>query len=137
MRREIKFRGKRRSNAEWVYGLPEYTSGGSIGRIEGWTEDGDDSIGSFFTVEVVDESIGQFTGLKDKNGKEIYEGDILKLDYPINYGFAGFGSLLITVIIEFNDGCFWFTGEGYTDCNWHFYNDYEVIGNRYENPELL
>jgi uncharacterized phage protein (TIGR01671 family) len=79
----------------------------------------------------------QFTGLHDKNGKEIYEGDIMKLQYPLNYGYAGIHNKEILVTISFDSGCFWFTGDGYTDCNWHFYNEYEVIGNIYENPELL
>jgi uncharacterized phage protein (TIGR01671 family) len=79
----------------------------------------------------------QFTGLHDKNGKEIYEGDILKLQYPVNYGFAGKYNHEIIVTILFDNGSFWFKGDGYTDCNWHFYNEYEVIGNIYENPELL
>jgi uncharacterized phage protein (TIGR01671 family) len=79
----------------------------------------------------------EFTGLLDKNGKEIYEGDILELQYPLNYGFAGIHNKEITVTISFESGCFWFTGDGYTDCNWHFYNEYEVIGNIYENESLL
>lgn len=79
----------------------------------------------------------QFTGLHDKNGKEIYEGDILKLQYPINYGFAGIHDEEIIVTISFEDGCYWFSGCGYTDCNWHFYSNYEVIGNIFENEELI
>ena len=82
----------------------------------------------------------QFTGLKDKNGKEIYEGDVLSLDYPIKDAFGDDNSSIrIKVFIEFQGGSFWFSGEGYTDCNWHFYNeiDREIIGNIYENPELL
>jgi uncharacterized phage protein (TIGR01671 family) len=79
----------------------------------------------------------QFTGLLDKNGKEIYEGDVMKLQYPLNYGFAGIHNKEIIVTVSFESGAFWFEGEGYTDCNWHFYNEYEVIGNIYQNKELL
>lgn len=81
----------------------------------------------------------QFTGLKDKKGKEIYEDDILKLQYPVNYGFGGIHSKEIIVTISFEGAAFWFTGGGFTDCNWHFYNaeDREVIGNIYQHPELL
>ena len=82
----------------------------------------------------------QFTGLYDKNGREIYEGDILRLNYKYRGGDDEDLSIRpIIVQIDFHGGSFWFTGDGYTDCNWHFYNalDRKVIGNIYENPRLL
>ncbi len=92
--------------------------------------------------EIEDISIMQYTGLKDKNGKEIYEGDILQFGYPTTSKYDPDDDtyrLPIKVIISFHGGAFWFTGEGYTDCNWHFYNaEYrEVIGNIYTNPDLI
>lgn len=81
--------------------------------------------------------IMQFIGLKDKNDKEIYEGDILKLKYPLRRRFDEDDNFVeINVSISFDSGCFWFEGDGYTDCCWHFYSEYEIIGNIYENPEL-
>jgi uncharacterized phage protein (TIGR01671 family) len=86
------------------------------------------------------QSIMQFTGLKDKNKMDIYEGDILDFKYPLATADEDDDqdNLLLRVVIDFHDGAFWFNGGGYTDCNWHFYNseDRELIGNIYENPEL-
>lgn len=76
--------------------------------------------------------IMQFTGLHDKNGKEIYEGDILKLHQPMYTGRSG-------GYIEFSEplGAFVIKMPGAVFMNWENKKFYEVIGNIYENPELL
>ena len=65
---------------------------------------------------------GEFTGLKDKNGKEIYEGDVLTGDYQIIFDDSAFSANI--------NQCFYHLDE-------YFLKDKEIIGNIYENPELL
>jgi hypothetical protein len=102
--REIKFRVKN-IKGEWAYfHVPD-----ALGVI------------SHFAEEYDWKTMTQLTGLKDKNGKEIYEGDIL--DFENGY----------KDVIEFFNGCFKLQQSGYMDNMEHG----KVIGNIYENPELL
>lgn len=122
--REIKFRGKTVSTKEWFYGdlVHNAFSGHRIFPVG-------IQIPGCYPDEVIAETVGQFTGLHDKNGKEIYEGDIVR-DYD-----EGF---LYKVMFCEHYAQFMF----YDYLNDDYYDnqdiaEHEIIGNIHENPELL
>ena len=126
MMREILFRGKRVATATFVYGcyLLFYNRNHSIVN----------DIGNFW---VIPETVGQFTGLTDKNGKKIFEGDIVK-----HFNRSDDPSAFVIGKIFWNDKkCRWsrttdkpgFVPEVWKSSAEH----YEVIGNIHDNPELL
>lgn len=150
--REVLFRGKRAGNGEWVEGQLLYFRS-SVGENElalivescEW----DNSNGWFNLCErakVIPASVSEFTGLTDKNGKKIFEGDIFRIEDD-----------MVGVVI-YENGCFRmkvyglcgaFTESGYDECgggwdvvecesiDWLYIHDMEIIGNIHDNPELL
>ena len=133
--RKIKFRGKvmwngnHKFSGDWVYGYYRNNDNGNAFITE-TVDDFDNYI--FDEIEIDENTVGQFTGLKDKNGKEIYEGDILKIDKE-DYKY----------IVKFYSGCF-VTVNKYDEhyeqakaLGSLFTLEIEIIGNIYDNPELL
>ncbi|VTT35844.1 putative phage protein YopX [Enterococcus casseliflavus] len=136
-----KFRGKRKDNGEWVVGVPIPNSFCNVVHMipilltdkvayppERLHE---------YLIEIVPETLGQSTGLKDKNGVEIFEGDVIgsqnkdRSNWYVSHhkivwhdtGFVG-KQICSSSFIGLEH---WTRGE----------NGYVVIGNIYENPELL
>lgn len=121
--REILFRGKRKDNGEWV-------EGDSL--IHSMYKKGDVCIGVIEGLEiysVIPETIGQYTGLTDKNGKKIFEGDILTAHFVSNRSKQHFK-------VIFESGTFLFDNGSVKVPAWDIYC-LKIIGNIHDNPELL
>ena len=118
MQREIKFRGKRIDNSEWVYGF--YTKiAVNFGQNDVIMEQ---TKGGSFVPQFIDiKTLGQFIGILDKNGTEIYEDDVVS------------NGVFVTVV-EYCDG--WYFPFGNSD-TCLYSDEVEVIGNIHDNPELL
>ena len=137
--REILFRGKRIDTGEWVEGYPVKSVNDKYYLITYITEDSINTKNEvdFIYQEVKPETIGQFTGLTDKNGVKIFEGDILKVPEDWNeYGvYAGevyevyfaFGGFRMKPKYNLNNKGFWIEDD----------KTFEVIGNIHDNHELL
>ena len=138
--REILFRGKRTDNGEWVEGFivtsreNTYPNGFEMITVDGINYDElDNYIPDFISYAVDPSTVGQYTGLKDKNGKRIFEWDIVNTDkfsepnkqYIIKYDLQ-FGAF----IGQDRYNVYFVTFDGDS-------GEFEVIGNIHDNPELL
>ena len=133
--REILFRGKRIDNGEWVCGVPTKDSHDETVIVESVFECDEYLCRGANCLYADPETVGQYTGLTDKNGTRIFEGDIVA-------GAVFWQASPKNGVVAFKDGSFgliWYRGEveqfnAFTSmCN----IVYEVIGNVHDNPELL
>lgn len=126
--REILFRGKRIDNGEWIYGNYIYSKSEDENFI--LPQEG-------FNTKVRHDTIGQYTGLTDKNGTKIFEGDILKIYY--------YGKSKIFGVVKFDESRFFIDDDYMRDdikakapmTEMFSRYEFEVVGNIHDNPELM
>lgn len=132
--REIIFRGKSKDNGEWIYGGAVHQTDCYGMKVDRWyiidgTDTNDYDIG--YPIRVIPETIGQYTGLTDKNGTRIFEGDIVLYD----------GEKHLVVFETRNETGYFGIKIDHIE-TWGFClsvpaNSMEVIGNIHDNPELV
>lgn len=132
--REILFRAKETFGGKWVEGYYEfgYDAETETPSHYMWVLNHTEKYGEMFMV--IPETISEFTGLTDKNGKKIFEGDIVEGLF--------LHSMPVNSVVAFSDGSFgllW--NRAGAETFWAFTSicnvEYEVIGNIHDNPELL
>ena len=143
---KYKFRGKRKDNGQWVYGSLRYlpvidlkdgihnpTEMKCLIQSHQYTWNNKEECYKFEVYEVIPETAGQWTGLKDKDGVDIYGGDVCKLINHSNVIFEVF----------FDTGC-WSANPlrdelpvGVGDEMYNYYGECEVVGNVTDHREIL
>ena len=121
------FKGKRKDNGEWVYGGIYYQKADEVKEEAVYIIGGSlNDVGAAY--EVILETVGQCTGLKDKNGKLIFEGDICKHR-------SNCSDKLVISVVTYTDGHFLALVNEHS--GFELSEKLEIIGNCHDTPELL
>ena len=139
--REILFRGKRQDNNEWIEGYFAKSGDKTFILI-----DNDFAVGYVKMKEVIPETVGEYTGLTDKNGKKIFEGDIVVTRFTTGQ-ICAIGDIQLACGVygvewtcnKKNKGMIGCFGQAHNlrRLDDDIINNIEVVGNIYDNPELL
>lgn len=142
--RPIIFRAKRVDNGEWVYGdLSKIHCRVYISQfvLDDTFQDGAENEHLYKHIWVLPETVGQYTGLTDKNGKKIFEGDIVSFEDESPYNYEYHDDIISNAgEVKYADGQFYLTNRIAVKMDDLIYDgvlDGEVIGNVIDNPELL
>ncbi|EHP8513933.1 hypothetical protein KP913_001905 [Listeria monocytogenes] len=121
--RDIEFRGQN-INGHWAHGnlaiIKEKLDRAEIGAYIS------NSAGAPFAYQIRPETIGQYTGLKDKNGNKIFERDLCWDEHNECYG-----------VVKFEEGKFLYVWENIAEDLWEVADGIDICGNIHENPDLL
>jgi len=129
--RDIKFRAKDIETGQWLYGWIFGDKAKSIVEMDK-NYPNNYGVEAYYTSVVEPETVGQYTGLKDKNGKMVFEGDIIEC-----------GDGKVPTLIEWHDESHSFLAYNLKRKEYHRLDKYflryigEIIGNIHENPELM
>ena len=144
MEREILYRGKRKDNGEWIESLTLFQLDKNLYMLQtAWadiTYDLQYNITAIlgrkkpFLVEVIPSTVGRYTGLTDKNGVEIFEGDVVRTQY---------GRLCVVIWHQTDCHCGWdlypVNDDHKPPSKWCAFNSdcLEVVANIHDNPDML
>ena len=129
--REIEFRGKTVDRGEWVHGWYLESCFGRWPLLPSVVPIDEARDGYHHAVEVDPATVGQFTGLTDKNGNRIYEGDLVNIPGSSRQGLPG-------EVHWYSLSCmFSIRRKGYNPVLLDGDTVYEVVGNIYDNPDML